>query len=262
MAALSVASFAKGLTGLGLLSCPWAMSCSNLCEAIRKLSLDKPPIIPPKRPLSAYLRYVMEQQPILINQKPDLTVTERIKYIAQDWRQLTADQKQPYETAANDSRVKYRLEMAAFKAQLTPTQLAVLKEERRYKLAKRRTIRQKRKLTMLGKPKRVRSAFNIFMAEKFEDAKGETSKAKLKNLYDMWRNLSDTQKQMYSQLAEDDKIRYKNEIKSWKEHMIQTGHEDVIHTMKKKERAERSPGVTSKSNQTALQATYTETGSS
>ncbi|XP_072883376.1 transcription factor A, mitochondrial isoform X2 [Hemitrygon akajei] len=256
MAALSVASLVKGMAGL--LSCPRAMSCSNLCVAIRRLSLDKPPIIPPKRPLTAYLRYVVEQQPILINQNPDLTVTERIKCIAQGWRQLTADQKQPYETAASDSRVKYRLEMAAFKAQLTPTQLAVLKEERRHKLAKRSTMRQKRKLTMLGKPKRGRSAFNIFMAEKFEDAKGETSKAKLKNLYDMWLNLSDAQRQMYSQLAEDDKIRYKNEIKSWNEHMIETGHEDVIHTTRKKKRAEKSPQVTAKSNQTALQATSTK----
>ncbi|XP_062927661.1 transcription factor A, mitochondrial isoform X1 [Mobula hypostoma] len=267
LASLGVALLGKGLAGL--LSCPRAvrfkftplprhiLSCNNLCIAIRRLSLDKPPIIPPKRPLTAYLRYVVEQQPILINEKPDLTVTERIKCIAQGWRQLTADQKQPYEIAANDGRVKYRSEMAAFKAQLTPAQLDALKEERRHKLAKRSTMRQKRKLTMLGKPKRGRSAFNIFMAEKFEDAKGETSKAKLKNLYDIWLNLSDSQKQMYNQLAEDDKIRYQNEIKSWKEHMIETGHEDVIHTKREQQRAQRSlrAKAEAKSNQTALQAT-------
>ena len=30
------------------------------------------------------------------------------------------------------------------------------------------------------------------------------------------------------QLAEDDKIRYKNEIKSWEEHMLEIGREDLL----------------------------------
>lgn len=33
---------------------------------------------------------------------------------------------------------------------------------------------------------------------------------------------------MYTQLAEDDKVRYKNEIKSWEEHMIEIGREDLV----------------------------------
>lgn len=34
--------------------------------------------------------------------------------------------------------------------------------------------------------------------------------------------------QVYTQLAEDDKIRYKNEMKSWEEHMVDIGREDVV----------------------------------
>ena len=34
--------------------------------------------------------------------------------------------------------------------------------------------------------------------------------------------------QVYTQLAEDDKIRYKNEIKSWEDHMMEIGREDLI----------------------------------
>lgn len=34
--------------------------------------------------------------------------------------------------------------------------------------------------------------------------------------------------QVYTQLAEDDKIRYKNEMKSWEDHMVEIGREDVI----------------------------------
>lgn len=249
-------SLGVGLLGRGLLGCPRAASCSSICSGIRRLSLDKPPLSPPKRPLNAYLHYVVEQQQILFKQKPDIRVVERTKWIAQAWRQLTADQKQPYEIAANDGKEKYKLDLAAFKAQLTPAELAILKEKKRHKLAKRKSMRQKRKLTMLGKPKRPRTAFNIFMAENFDDAKGPTSTAKLKYLQDEWHQLSDTQKQMYKQLAEDDKIRYRNEIKSWEEQMIETGHEDVIRA-KKKKRLRRLPRKKAKSKQTVSQTAST-----
>ncbi|XP_067908583.1 transcription factor A, mitochondrial [Heterodontus francisci] len=240
----------------GLLSCPWALSCSSVCSALRRLSLDNSPFTPPKRPLNAYLRYVVEQHQILFKQNPDVKVAEKTKWIAQAWRQLTPDQKQPYEIAANDEKLKYKVQLAAFKAKLTPAQLASLKEEKRQKLAKRRTMRKKRKLTMLGKPKRPRTAFNIFMAENFDEAKGATSQAKLKNLQDEWHRLSDPQKQVYTQLAEDDKIRYQNEIRSWEEQMIETGHEDVIR-VKQKRRAQRLLRMKAKPNQTVLKTVPT-----
>lgn len=34
--------------------------------------------------------------------------------------------------------------------------------------------------------------------------------------------------QVYTQLAEDDKIRYKNEMKSWEDHMVEIGREDLV----------------------------------
>ncbi|GCB75624.1 transcription factor A, mitochondrial isoform X1 [Scyliorhinus torazame] len=249
--------------GAGLLGrCPWpAVSCSGVCSALRRLSLNNTPSTPPKRPLNAYLRYVMEQQQVLFKQSSDLKMVEKTKWIAQAWRQLTPDQKQPYEIAANYARLKYKEELATFRGKLTPAQLDSLKEERRQKLAKRRTIRKKRKLTILGKPKRPRTAFNIFMAENFDEAKGETSQAKLKNLQGEWQQLSDTQKQMYRQLAEDDKIRYQNEIKSWEEQMIETGHADVIR-VKQKRRAQRLLRTKAKPNETVVKTTPTAAKSS
>ncbi|RXM34651.1 Ubiquitin-conjugating enzyme E2 D4 [Acipenser ruthenus] len=90
---------------------------------------------------------------------------------------------------------------------------------------------QKKELTMLGKPKRPRSAFNIFMSEHFQEATGESM-------------------QVYMQLAEDDKIRYKNEIKSWEEHMVEMGREDLIRNRKKKTKPKKS--VKAKGNKTKI----------
>ncbi|XP_042192929.1 transcription factor A, mitochondrial isoform X2 [Callorhinchus milii] len=205
-------------------------------------SLERGSVTPPKRPMSAYLRYVVEQHRVLLRQAPDLKIVEKTKKIAQAWRHLTPEQKQPYEIAANEGKLKYKEEVATFKANHTPTELAIFKEEKRKKLTRRRIMRQKRKLTMLGKPKRSRTAFNIFMSEHFDEAKGSTVQAKLKNLQDEWHRLPESQKKMYTQLAEDDKIRYQNEIKSWEEQMIEAGHEDLVR-MKQKGRTSAKRAV-------------------
>ncbi|MGH0161545.1 UNVERIFIED_CONTAM: hypothetical protein FKN15_072298 [Acipenser sinensis] len=123
----------------------------------------------------------------------------------------------PYQEAALAAREVYKEEMTKFKEQLTLAQATALKEE----------------LTMLGKPKRPRSAFNIFMSEHFQEATGESMQAKMKNLLEDWSKLHTSQKEVYMQLAEDDKIRYKNEMKSWEEHMVEMGREDLIRNRKK-----------------------------
>lgn len=40
--------------------------------------------------------------------------------------------------------------------------------------------------------------------------------------------ISSSQKQVYIQLAEDDKVRYYNEMKSWEEQMVEVGRNDLI----------------------------------
>lgn len=58
--------------------------------------------------------------------------------------------------------------------------------------------------------------------------------------------------QVYTQLAEDDKIRYKNEMKSWEDHMAEIGREDLIReqTLSKK-RTATEPRVAKKGTKKA-----------
>lgn len=51
---------------------------------------------------------------------------------------------QVYEEAQKTDWQKYKDKMAVYQAQLTPAQTAALKEERRRRLAKRRSVRVKR----------------------------------------------------------------------------------------------------------------------
>ncbi|NXD63833.1 TFAM factor, partial [Eolophus roseicapillus] len=141
-----------------------------------------------------------------------------------------------YEEASKTDWQRYEKEMAAYEAQLTPAQAAALKEEKSKRQARRRSLKIKKELTVLGKPKKPRSALNIFVAEKFKTSEGISATAKMKHLYDTWQKLSSSQKQPYVQLAEDDKIRYKNEMKLWEAKMVQLGREDLVRSTKKKQK--------------------------
>ncbi|NXG67799.1 TFAM factor, partial [Hemiprocne comata] len=91
-----------------------------------------------------------------------------------------------------------------------------------------------KELTVLGKPKRPRSGFNIFVSENFQGSEGISPAAKLKQLFGAWQKLSSSQKQPYLQLAEDDKVRYGNEMKSWEAKMVELGREDLIRSKQQK----------------------------
>nr|XP_020443210.1 transcription factor A, mitochondrial [Monopterus albus] len=182
----------------------------------------------PKRPLNAYLRYVVQQKPIIIEQNPEIKPVDAIRKIAQQWRMMSPQQKQPFEEASLQAMEQFKVDFQNYQTQLTPTQIQQQVLEKKQRMAKRKAHRKKRELTSLGKPKRPRSPFNIFMSEHFEEARGATTQAKMKSLLEDWRNLFNHQKKVYAQLAEDDKIRYKNEMTSWEDHMVEIGRADLV----------------------------------
>ncbi|XP_007558702.1 transcription factor A, mitochondrial [Poecilia formosa] len=183
---------------------------------------------PPKRPLNGYMRYVLQQKPVVISENPEIKLVDVVRKIAQQWRMMSPEQKEPFQQASVQAMKQFKVDLQKYQAQLSPAELQQQVLEKRQRMAKRKAIRKKRELNVLGKPKQCRTPFNIYMSEHFQEARGTTTQAKLKSLLDDWRNLFSHQKQVYIQLAEDDKIRYKNEIKSWEEHMIDIGREDLV----------------------------------
>ncbi|XP_038599581.1 transcription factor A, mitochondrial-like [Tachyglossus aculeatus] len=179
----------------------------------------------PKQPLSAYLRFVVQRQSMFKQQNPDIKMTEIIKKIAQAWRDLPEEEKKVYEEAANEDWVIYKEELAKFKATLIPLQKDALKTSP--KELKKKSERKK-EMTQLGRPKRPHSAYNIFVTERLQEIPGNLLKDKIKIVSEAWNNLPSSQKQAYIQLAEDDKIRYENEMRSWESQMVGVGREDLL----------------------------------
>ncbi|XP_072485014.1 transcription factor A, mitochondrial isoform X2 [Notamacropus eugenii] len=188
----------------------------------------------PKKPWSSYIRFTMEQRPMLTQQNPNLKSTEIIKKLAEAWRELPESQKKVYEDATKAALQVYKEEAAKYMAELSPNQKKILKEEKRRRKIRKEVIKKKRELTFFGKPKKPRSGYNIFISEHFKEAKGISSQQMMKLLNEEWKSLSSSRKQVYVQLAQDDKIRYVNEMKSWEEKMLEIGREDLLRFRKLK----------------------------
>ncbi|XP_041426792.1 transcription factor A, mitochondrial [Xenopus laevis] len=229
-------SVSSGILGLQCTPCRWFAKRSAPSDYL-------------KRPLTAYLRFFIEQRPKLCKQYPETKLMDLTKIIALEWKGLPSADKEPYETVAKAEQKKYREEVKQYREALSPMQLELQREQRRQRLAKRKSVRKKRELTVLGRPKRPRSSFNIFMSEHFQDAKGTSSQTKMKSLRDEWERLHNAQKQPYNHLAEDDKIRYENEMKSWEEQMMEIGRLDLVRlNQRKRFKKPRAARASSKSN--------------
>ncbi|KAI2658735.1 Transcription factor A, mitochondrial [Labeo rohita] len=223
MAPFSLMSVGANLLvkSLGLFSSASVVRCSCVAPVLKSFSTSTGG--PPKRPLTAYMTYVKEMHPTFSRQNPGVKNVDIVRKLAQQWKMLTAEQKQPFQAASSASREQYKLALEKYKAQLTPAQTEALAVEKRQKVAKRKAIRRK--------------------------------KTKMKSLRDDWERFSATQKQMYIQLAEDDKVRYKNEIKSWEEHMVEIGRDDLVRRKERRAvKAKTTKDKKKKSKVTVLKA--------
>ncbi|XP_011845739.1 PREDICTED: transcription factor A, mitochondrial isoform X1 [Mandrillus leucophaeus] len=182
----------------------------------------------PKKPVSSYLRFSKEQLPIFRAQNPDAKTTELVRRIAKHWRELPDSEKKVYRDAYKAAWLIYKEEISKFKEQLTPSQITSLEKEILDKRLKRKAVTKRKELIQLGKPKRPRSAYNVYVAERFQEAKGDSPQEKLKTVKENWKNLSDSEKEFYIQHAKEDEIRYHNEMKSWEEHMLKLGRKDLL----------------------------------
>jgi hypothetical protein len=70
----------------------------------------------PKGPLSAYFIFTNHIRPMVVLERPDLSLPEVTKEIASRWRALSLEEKAPYEEKSLMDKRRYQMEMAAFKA--------------------------------------------------------------------------------------------------------------------------------------------------
>jgi hypothetical protein len=70
----------------------------------------------PKRASGAYVFFTNEMRPVVMQQFPGIKFTEMGRILGERWRALTPEEKQKYETAAAEDKVRFQSEIQVYNA--------------------------------------------------------------------------------------------------------------------------------------------------
>eukprot|EP00056_Hartaetosiga_gracilis_P011540 m.175620 g.175620 ORF g.175620 m.175620 type:complete len:228 (+) comp13518_c3_seq13:714-1397(+) len=159
----------------------------------------------PKGALTPYMCFSKSVRPAIMKDNPTAKVTIVAKMIGQKWRQLTDEEKAPYNDLARQDRERYKRDMETY----VPTP--------GYEDSGKRRRRKKKDPNA---PKKPRSAYFIFAGDRREDIKSQNPDMRVAEIAKKtgaeWRNLSDDQKKPYFDKAAILKQEYNEAVETYK----------------------------------------------
>lgn len=154
---------------------------STLDKMVRKSKRRKRDPARPKRAMTPFLYFACEKRKELKENGEKMTLPEQSRHIADMWKNV--EDKSSYEASASVDRARYDQEMKSY---IPPKKI-----------------------------KRPRSSYAFFMkdvrgriAEALPD---KTPRELMSDIAIAWRQISDDEKNRYTDMANDDKKRYKDE---------------------------------------------------
>lgn len=181
---------------------------------------------PPTKHLSGYNLFVKALWPSLRQQNPEKSFLEVASLTAKKWKAADKKTKQMYVSKAQELLAQYEEQYLEHLSRLSSEQIEAASQEAEAAQLKAKNRRFKERLRRLKKPRAPRSAYAFFCIEHSQRdvSLGEMSKLVAKK----WKSLSDSEKQVYRQQAEDDKRRYRDEMINWEMHLQQTGNSRIL----------------------------------
>jgi len=145
----------------------------------------------PKRPLSAFLFFATDpaRRGQIKQQNPKAKITDIIKIVSEQWKQLQPAEKQPYEERAKVAKEKAGKARDAYETSI---------------------------------PKRPPSPFTLFMRERVPQMKGEVKSMPeiARKLGAEWHQLPSESKETFAKTFESQKEKYVKDFRKWAEKQV------------------------------------------
>ncbi|XP_071551438.1 transcription factor A, mitochondrial-like [Panulirus ornatus] len=208
---------------------------------------------PPKRPLTPYIRFLMEHQVELKGKYLDMPYKEMNRKILHLWQNLSFDEKNQWSLAYVKDKAEYDVKYTSYMKMLSPEQIKCIQDlkikrskeklERREqrmqdleekkkrfeeRLKKHQRIQKKKDCKDLGKPKPPSPAFTLFLRSVNQE-KGPLKKI-LREAANRWHNLPEETKALYFQKAKKLQEQYQRDLSDWEDKMFKAGRLDLIRT--------------------------------
>ncbi|XP_072961753.1 high mobility group B protein 6-like [Typha angustifolia] len=207
----------------------------------KKSKKEKDPL-KPKQPMSAFFLFSKERRTTLL--KESNNILEIAKIAGEEWKNMTEEQKAHYEEIAKEQKEEYARQMEVYKQKKLEEAATVEKEEEEQKkvmkqealqllkkkekteniIKKTKENRQKKKQKEEqnvdpNKPKKPASSFFLFSKEARKQLAEERSgicNSTLNALISVkWKELSDTEKQIWNDKAAQSMAAYKREMEEY-----------------------------------------------
>lgn len=199
----------------------------------------------PKHPMSAYFLFTNDRRAAILAENKG--VLEVAKITGEEWKNMTEEQKRPYEEIAKKNKEKYAQEMEAYKQKKAEEAANMMKDEEEHmKLQKHEALqmlkkkektknmiketklnRQKKKQNKESdpnRPKRPASSYFLFCKEARKsvlEERPEVGEGMLRALVSLkWKDMNEEDKQLWSGKASEAMDAYKKEMEEYNKSLV------------------------------------------
>jgi len=158
----------------------------------------------PKGAKSAYILFCADERPKVKEEEPGMDAKKIATELGKRWKELKEDDEEKvkeYQKMAEEDKVRFQNEMENY----VPGEI----------VEKEKTKKKKDK----NAPKGARSAYILFCADERAQVKDDTpdisAKDVLVELGKRWKAVSEKVKTKYQKMADEDKVRFKNEMENY-----------------------------------------------
>ncbi|KAJ6225242.1 hypothetical protein RDWZM_003787 [Blomia tropicalis] len=190
--------------------------------------------VPPKRSPNVFALFVKNS---FKDMPADLPVKQKFIRAAEEWRELSENQKEEYKKQMTEGLVQYKKQMADYLDSLSPQELDDFKKQRKEKIKDKTRQRIKGQLRKLNYPKRPLSSYIFFLREKlhqeYPDGKYPPVKTpehiRFIGIWSQrWRAMNIDERKPFAALAEKDRLRYFEELEKWKQDLAKPENEENL----------------------------------
>ena len=168
----------------------------------------------PKKPPTKYTLFLQENYARVQAQlSPGSAGPAVLSELAKEWHSLSDEEKDQLDQKCAKLKEDYKQQVIEFGKELTDQELSFLKEKRGQKM--QQLAKEMRQL--LGYPKRPLSSYFRFTQENLGELENEPLVERVKILGQKWREMTDEQKEMYTEESRKEREQYKKDVAAWKQ---------------------------------------------
>ncbi|CAH0563315.1 unnamed protein product [Brassicogethes aeneus] len=195
----------------------------NTKDLLDKLNIPEKP----KRPLTAYLRYLAEHRPVVTRENPDLKAKDIVRKCAEDWNKLHDSIKEKFAAEWKVESESYDTKLLKYNESLTPDMRDALKKATKEQKSKKERRKLKKLYREHNKPKRPLTAYALYLTDLCKQ-EGKHLRDIFAEKKQAWSTLPQQEKDKYQDMYIKEKVRFEKELAAWEKKMREDGHEDLV----------------------------------